>query len=503
MQVPTSSVPQTDRALLGYIDPFGSGTLETRLMYPRTSPQATGEKIKLFFLKPLMKLAARNQVAAFLSSRQIQNLDTAKNLLRNISKNPFRSVSEKELSAVLAEAALTKISVSGNFSTLIESHFKDPDNLEHALCKLLGPLYKTHQAAMNSFIQFVRNPSAPLSRRDGREVSKLLGELHKINQPAALQKVVNDYQEAYQQAYREAANNNGFRNESNRNQVNIACDELYDHLPSEAKECINAFEQFCSRPIISESNRDLLHQFLKVFSQEFSGLSRETITFLLPLVISLSDALDGGAWLKEIKIPEEIHPYENKMMGNLLFMIRNGSSYSPSAARALVGYLAVKSRIKALESELSRSEKLLTGATQQKSSRFEKQKISALMKRRMPTKKAQKTVLAYKGVWTSTAASVEAKYAELTRLKSLMINNESRVQLTYVVLEADLLSQSLPSIGRKSRSIATQIIQELGKDLASYNSAEVARRQKPEAVNLAAPASQSPNPATSSHSVRS
>lgn len=464
-----ASVTHRDRALLAHIDPFASGSLETRLIYPRHAPEVTAEKIKLFLLKPLMKLVARSQVQSFLSSDKIRDLDAAKHLLTNIRKNPFRSVSESELSAVLAEAAMNNVSISGNFSGLIQSHFRNPDHLEQAFHQLLHPLPESRQKALTSFMAFVRDPSAPLDRRDKRGIERLLGEIHAKNPPAALADVLSDYQAQYADAYDNAAKLNSFGDATNKDELSSACNELHDHLPPNANGCIDVFEQFTGSRKVADGNRSSLQKFLTHFSYRYAALSAETILSLLPHVIAAKDALEGKTLLHELSVPEEIQKDEKNFAMDLLFAVRGNSKYSPSAALALIEYLALKGRIKTLQAEIARSDNLLSGANKQKSPLFEKQKIAALMKGRTPTRKAKKAVLAYKGVWTSATRNLEAKRAELSNLKSRLINPESRVRLSYVVTQPDLLLQSLPSVGDKSRATAKRVLAALAEDLKEDN----------------------------------
>lgn len=471
-----TSITRPAPPLLAHIDPFAHGPLETRLIYPSHAPQGLADKIKLFFLKPLMTLAARNEVKAFLLNEDISGLESAKKLLSDIRKDPFRSVSETELSEVLADASLHKISISGNFSQLVESHFKDPDHLEQAFHQLLPPLNKTEARALTSFIAFVRDPSSLLDRRDRRAIDLLLQKMYAMEPPTALLGVLGSYQEDYWQAYENAANTGiGFREIGNKSELTSACDELHDRFPLHERECIQTFEKFTANSSISDTNRASLQRFMIQFSHHYAKLSRDTIISLLPAVIAVEDALEGKALLEKFILPEEKPAAEVNLASELLFRVRNGSSYSPSATLALIEYISIKSRIKRLESALARTESLLSRATEQKSSQLEKHKLAALRKKRLPGKQTKKNVLAYKGVWASSTKGAEEKRAELSSLKNRLINPESRVRLAYVVSHPDLLLQSLPSIGEKSRETAKRVLEELRIDLIDYGRNEAAR----------------------------
>lgn len=471
-----TSIARAAPPLLAHIDPFAHGPLETRLIYPSHAPQGLADKIKLFFLKPLMTLAARNEVKAFLLSEHISGLESAQKLLSDIRKDPFRSVSETELSEVLADASLHKISISGNFSQLVESHFKNPDHLQQAFHQLLPPLNKTEARALTSFIDFVRDPSSLLDRRDRRAIDLLLQKMHTVGPPAALLGVLSSCQEDYWQAYENAANTGiGFREVGNNSELGSACDELHDRFPLHEKECIQAFEKFTANSSISDTHPALLQRFLVQFSHHYAKLSRDTVISLLPAVIAAEDAVEGKALLEKFILPEEKPIAEVSLASELLFRVRNGSSYSPSATLALIEYISIKSRIKMLESDLARTESVLSRATEQKSSQFEKHKLAALRKKRLPGKESKKNVLAYKGVWASSTKGAQEKRAELSSLRNRLINPESRVRLAYVVSHPDLLSQSLPSAGKKSRETAKRVLQELRIDLVDYGRDEAAR----------------------------
>ena len=480
---------QQDRLLLARIDPFASGSLETRLLYPRAAPQAISERIKLFFLKPLMKLAARNQVETFLCSDSIRGLEAASKLLTDIRNNPFRGVSENELSTVLAEAAMKGKSISGNFSKLIETHFRNPDNLERAVHQLLDPLPKTRQGALDSFMAFVRDPSAPLGRRDKRGIELLLGEIHAKTPSAALTGVLGDYLSRYVDAYDNAVKSNGFRDPTNKEDIAAACDELHVCFPFDGKDCIDVFEQFAGSGKFTDTNRSLLQRFLTLFAHHYAGLSRETIAVLLPAVIALEDAVEGKSRPESLSLPDDLQGDERKLATDLLLMVRDGSTYPSAAALALIEYMALKGRISTLQAEVARSERLRSGADEKKSSLFEKQKLAALRKGRTPPKRAKKTVLAYKGVWTSTTRGLEARRVELSGLMDRLVNPESRVRLAFVAGKPELLAQSLP-LGDKSRRTAQRVLEALRKDLVDYSLARD-RQHGPAAISPPAPASQS------------
>ncbi len=392
MHQPDQAIARRDRPLLARIDLFSAAGLEARLIYPSHAPQTLGDKIVHYLLQPIMKLSARNHVMDFLSREGIKDLEAAKCLLKDIQSTPFRSVSEDEFATVLAEAALKNVYVRGNLGKLTEAHFRNPDHLEAACRCLLGQLNQTGQKALTAFIAFVRDPSVPLHRHDKRQIDLLLGEMHALRLPVALEAVLIDFQDAYGDAYENAVSTfGGFREPEHKSELATACDRLLARLPVGEKECIAAFGQFAETRKLTDMNRPLLRRFLTHFADHYAALDRETVISLLPSVISVDDALDARTLLEKLKLSIDIPQDEYKLASDLLFRVRSDSSYSPSAALALVGYVENKT-----------------------------------------------------------------------------ITPESRVRLTYVASYPDLLLQSLPSIGDRSRQTAKRVIAELRKDLTAY-----------------------------------
>lgn len=332
-------------ALLARITPFEPGSLENRLIYPADAPAGTLEKIQRFLLTPLMRLEARHQVMRFLGSERIQGLASAKALSNVLRKNPFRTVSARELSAVLAEAALTNIPLSRRFEPLTQAFFDDPNNLEAASRPLLHHASQPQQRAFQAIISFARDSTAPLNRRDAHPVRQLLANMDSFQLPAALSVPLTKIATQYLAA-QEAAVGSGKGFCDGGTATSAAFDELHACLPAAEQPCIDAFERFAASGLLAGDERSSLQRMLPLFAQHVARLSRDAITDLLPHVIAAEDALAGKQRVASLRLSDQLTPDEHALAFALLHRMQEGASqYPATAALALIEYITLKRQV--------------------------------------------------------------------------------------------------------------------------------------------------------------
>lgn len=480
MHGPARSAAAPEPPLLARIDPFTPGSLETRLIYPADTPSGKFKQLKRLLLTPLMQWEARQQVRSFLEKDGVRQLVTAQTLANRLDKHPFRTVSAGDLSAVLAEAALTKVAVPGTLRPLTQAYFRDPDHLAAACRQHLGKLSERDSRALDAFIAFVRDPGASLNRRDGFGIRQLMDKTTRMPLPADLQAVLTDYLQDYLAAYEQAVRTNSGFADGEDGKLLSAFEELYACLPETARPCFEALERFCAKGRIAEEDRMLLQRALPLLAHHYTKLGRESVTQLLPRVMAAEGVLEGKTGVNALQLPAHLTPDEHALAASLLYAVREaGSRYSPTAAIALIEYISLKSHIRSLEADIRRSGNLLAAATRDTSRIFEKQKLAALRKRRSPGKTAKKKLLAYKPVWNASTQTRASKRAELADLQHRLINPESRLRLAFVALYPDRLMQCLLMPSEKGQRFAKQVIQDLTKDLGKFDTANGATANPP------------------------
>ncbi len=471
MRTLANTAQSPEPGLLARIVPFQKGSLEKCLIYPADAPTGTLRKFERFLLTPLMRWEARHQVCRFLESEEIQKLDSAKSLSNILKKDIFRAVTASELSAVLAEASLRQIPVNGRLSPLTKAFFENPANLERACGQLQVTTRPGHQQALEALIRFAKDPQAQLNRRDAHPVRMLIQQLDTQRLPAALCATLTDIAEKYfdaQQALRGFGNDFG----STRKETLLAFDELHACLPLTEKSCVEAFERFAVLGRISGDDRSFLQQVLPLLARNFARLSGDSLRFLLPHVAAVEDSLAEQNLFDGFHLSEKLSVNEHALAFALILSVKDDTrSYSQASALALIEYITTKRHIKILEADIARSKKLLDPATLHASALFEKQKLSALMKRRLPNRKRKKSALAYKGVWNASTQNIKRAEEQLSSLQRSLINPEAQVRLTYVAMRRDQLMQCLPSSGKKMRTTADQVLKELTEDLKKLNAA--------------------------------
>lgn len=466
--------------LLAKLDPFRPGSLETRLIYPADTPSGKFKQLKRLLLTPLMQWEARQQVRSFLEKSGVRQLVTAQALATKLDKHPFRTVSAGELSAVLAEAALTKLPVPGTLRPLTQAYFRDPEHLAAACRQQLGKLSERESRALDAFIAFVRDPGAPLNRRDGFGIRQLMEKTTRMPLPADLHAVLTDYLQDYLTAYEQAVRTNSGFVDGEDGKLPSAFEELYACLPETAGPCFEALERFCAKGTIAGEDRALLPRALPLLAHHGTELSRESFMQLLPRVMAAEGALEGKTGVNALRLPAHLTPDEHALAASLLHAVRDaGSRYPPTAAMALIEYVSLKSHLRSLEADIRRSDTLLSAATRDTSRMFEKQKLAALRKRRLPGKAAKKKLLAYKPVWNASSPTLARKRAELADLQHRLINPESRLRLAYVALHPDWLMQCLLMPSEKGKRFAKQVIQDLTEDLRKFDTANGATANPP------------------------
>ncbi len=467
MHGPARSAAAAEPPLLARIAPFTPGSLETRLIYPVDTPSGKFKQLKRLLLTPLMQWEARQQVRSFLDKDGVRQLVTARALATRLDKHPFRTVSAGELSAVLAEAAQSKVAVPGTLRPLTQAYFRDPDHLAAACRRHLGMLSERESRALDALIAFVRDPDAPLNRRDGFGIRQLMEKTTRMSLPADVDAVLTDYLQSYVDTYEQAARTtSGFVDGEDGQALLLAFEELHDRLPAAAGPRIDALECFCTKGAIAAKDRMLLLGAVPLLAQYCSKLSRETVMQLLPRVIAAEDALEGKTGINALQLPEHLTPDEKRLACDLLLAARTStSSCSPTATMAFIEYISLKSRIRSLEADVRRSGNLLAAATRDTSAIFEKQKLAALRKRRLPNKSLKKKTLAYKPVWNASTQTLAGKRAELGDLQRRLINPESRMRLAYIALHPDRLMQGLPLPSKKTKDFVERVLHDLREDL--------------------------------------
>lgn len=460
------SAAAAEPPLLAKLDPFRPGSLETRLIYPADTPSGKFKQLKRLLLTPLMQWEARQQVRSFLEKNGVRQLLTAQALATRLDKHPFRTVSAGELSAVLAEAALTKLPVPGSLRRLTQAYFRDPEHLAAACRQQLGKLSERERRALDTFIDFVRDPGAPLNRRDGFGIRQLMEKTTRMSLPADLQAVLTDYLQDYLTAYEQAVRTNTGFVDGEDGECLSAFEELYACLPETARPCFEALERFCAEGTMADGDRVLLQRALPLLAHHETKLSRKSFTQLLPRVMDAEAALEGKTGVDALQLPAHLTPDEHALAASLLYAVRDaGSRYPPTAAMTFIEYVSLKSHIRSLEADIRRSDTLLSAATRDTSHMFEKQKLAALRKGRLPGKTAKKKLLAYKPVWNASSQTLARKRAELADMQRRLINPESRLRLAYVALYPDRLMQCMPLVGKKTKRLTEQVVRELRQDL--------------------------------------
>lgn len=467
MHALTRSTKTTEPALLAKLDPFRPGSLETCLIYPADAPADTFSRFKRLLLTPLMQLEARQQVQRFLAKDGIHSLPSAQALANRLAGHIFRTVKASELSAVLAEATLNKVPLPGTLRPLTAAYFHDPDHLDSACQRWLGDWDPRHAKALNALITFARHPDAPLNRRDTHGIRNLLKTLDPLDLPADVAEALTDYSEKYFAAFDETVRiGAGFADSNDGKALMLAFDELYARLPEQQTPWVAALERFSMHGKATPQDLPLLQQALPQLAHHSTKLGPDTVKPLLSVLIAAEDTINGKSLVNAINPAEHLTSEENMLAISLLSAVRHHqSSYSPTAAMALIEYLTLTSRIRQLEAEIQSANSLLAAATQNKAAKFEQQKLAALKKRRLPGKSQKKATLAYQGVWRASTAKLPTLRAELASLKARLINPESRLRLAYVALHRDQLMQCLPSVGKKTKRLAEQVLRGLSENL--------------------------------------
>lgn len=460
------STKTTEPALLAKLNPFRPRSLENCLIYPADTPADAFARFKRLLLTPLMQLEARQQVQRFLAKDDIHRLPSARALANKLDRHIFRTVKASELSAVLAEAALQKVPLPGTLRPLTAAYFRDPDHLAAVCQQRLGDRSPQHAKALNALMAFARHPDAPLNRRDTQSIRKLFETLDQWDLPADVAETLADYSEKYFAACDETVRiGAGFADSNDGKVLMFAFDELYARLPEQQTPWIAALERFSVHGKATPQDLPLLQQALPQLAHHSAKLGPDTVKQLLSELIAAEDAINGKSLVNAINPAEHLSSDEHMLAISLLDAVRHDqSSYSPTAAMALIEYLTLTSRIRQLEADIQSVASLLAAATQNKAAKFEQQKLAALKKRRLPGKLQKKATLAYQGVWTVSAAKLPTLRAELASLKARLINPESRLRLAYVALHPDRLMQCLPSVGKKTKRLAEQVLRGLNED---------------------------------------
>jgi hypothetical protein len=111
---------------------FSRGTEGAKFIFKRHENQSVAATLKIFFLKPLMRIEAKKQIAQMINSENFQKIDETKNLLTKINALPFwQGVDPEEVRKALIAAAHEKV------YTILEPNETAfiSDTLHHSLYK--------------------------------------------------------------------------------------------------------------------------------------------------------------------------------------------------------------------------------------------------------------------------------------------------------------------------------------------------------------------------------
>ena len=441
-----------EKPLLAEIDLFRPPFDISRLIFPTQEPRSRLESIRLFLLKPLMTMAAKFHVMRFLEQKELTNRPEAAKLLANIRGNFFRGVSEAEWVAVLAEEAMNGNTYGQQCETLTTEYFKDPDNMEKVCLTMLDVSMENERAGLNALLSFIRQPES-IKRGDDRIVKAFANAIQE-KAPGALRNVIADYEEDFYAAHEEAVSKNSFMPIEPVEARRVASVELRNAFPASAGNYILAFENFSSFTPLNPSMRAQLNKFLPLFRDRFPQLTDEAKKILLPKVIAIEDKLGSMEILNAIDLDSSGLTETSETLASTLKIrianpISGAASFSPSAAISLMEYMMKKEQI---------------SRALQKNSAEENEEVKTLRQR--------------------------------------LINPESFPRLEYILQNTEALSSLLYVIDEEDEAVretANAVLSELQSDLKAYR----ASAKKTVQVNQPAPASQSPDPAASFHSVQS
>lgn len=520
-RITVSGVPPTaaPKELLAELPTIGSSSAP-KLLFSRVQPASLLERFTSWLLRPIQRIAARDQIAKLL--RRAKEKDGALTHLRSVQalegelKNSglLRGVSARTAKAALFDITVRGFDPGPEFSLELDACIDELGIHYRGLCEA----HNISTAGLDVLCNFAKQPGAPMDALEALTVTKFMESLTNSGRERpenigatfdfknVLSVMYERYVEAFQQYQERPIALDPERRltptqaSARQKATDSALSALCTMLPSSAHASVQAFKDFLQTGAATTlpTTTPLLEEFIQNFGRHVSALDTESHNCLLPHVLRAAKQVYGAAFGASGDAQyRQINSHGLRQLAKAVKSSANrDDKIVQSSAHELVLYLQRTDAIRSLEEKIRAAEKRRAGLEAKKTRQLDRQNLRSLRKRQPPRTREKSATLALAGELNAASTeltALEQALADLRAARAIPLRYPlPRLLLLHAIHNAWRLRAQLD---QADKAVAEAALQEL---VAEWR----ALAPDDPIVSSAAPASQSPNPAASSRSAR-